>query len=110
MHYINYSTQVILPATDFHEHQKNVLLVNPQSLVRYTEQICNDDNCKYPQLTLRILNHVFAEMDTRNRWNVSARQLSKRFDVHYDTITKALKYLRSINVINSNGHERATIH
>lgn len=110
MQYINYATEVILPATDFQEHQKNVLLVNPQSLVRYTEQICNDENCKYPQLTLRILNHVIAEMDAKNKWSVSARQFSKRFDVHYDTTTKALKYLRSINVISSNDHSRTTIH
>ena len=101
MQYINYETETIIPAISHYHNQKSLLLVNPESLVRYAELICTDENCRYPQLALRILIHIMAEIDNHNKWTVSARQIAKRFNVHYDTVTKCLKYLRSINVIRT---------
>jgi len=104
MQKINYATETIASANNNHE-KKVFVIVNPENLVRYTEIICTDKNCKYPQLALRILNHIFAEMNKENKWTASARQISKRFDVHYDTVTKCLKYLRSINILQSEKDE-----
>ena len=99
MLHINYSTESITPETSFYDKQKGLLIVNPDSLVRYTEIICTDENCRYPQLTLRILNHIFAEIDKENKWAISPRYVSDRLGANYDTVTKCLKYLRSINVL-----------
>ena len=96
---IDYSTQTILPAKSHFEPEKNFVLVNPEKLIKYTEKICTDENCRYPQLALRLMNHILAEMDNNNKWNISARQIAKRFGVHYDTVTKCLKYLRAIELI-----------
>ena len=96
---IDYSNETILPAKNYFEREKNFVLVNPEKLIRFTEKICTDENCRYPQLALRIMNHILAEMDYDNKWKISARQISKRFGVHYDTVTKCLKYLRSIELI-----------
>lgn len=99
MQNINYETETILPATSFYDRYRGLLIINPESLIRYTEIICTDENCRFPQLALRILNHVFSEIDKENKFTVNARRISKQFGVHYDTVTKCLKYLRSIGLI-----------
>lgn len=99
MYNINYSTETITPITRITEIDKKQILINSANLTRYTELICTDKKCRYPQLALRLLNHIIAEVDNNNIWLSSARQISERFNVHYDTVTKCLKYLRSINVI-----------
>ena len=99
MLHINYSAETITPEISFYDKQKGLLIVNADSLVHYTEIICTDKNCRYPQLTLRILNHIFAEIDKDNKWAISPRYVANRLDVNYDTVTKCLKYLRIINVL-----------
>ena len=99
MLHINYSTETITPETSFYDKPKGLLVVNPDSLVRYTEIICTDKNCRYPHLTLRILNHIFAELDKEKKWAVCPRYVSDSLGANYDTVTKCLKYLRSIDVL-----------
>ncbi|MNY41731.1 hypothetical protein D3C86_1765680 [compost metagenome] len=56
--------------------------------------------CRYPLLALRILVHVICSSDTQGRVYINARQLSRKLDVHYDTVTKALKYLRETGILS----------
>ena len=93
---IDYSTETIKPTTSFYDKYKGLLIINPGSLVRYAEIICTDENCRYPKLTLRILIHIFFEVGEANKWDVSPRQIATRLGANYDTVTKCLKYLRSI--------------
>jgi hypothetical protein len=79
----------------------NVVLLHQRDLLLISEKICNDKNCKFRHVTIRILNYLLANMDTDGKVSFSARQLSKRLGVHYDTVTKCLKYLRSIDLIKS---------
>ena len=78
---------------------KDIVEIEQQCLFYLTEKICKDKNCRYPQLTLRILNHVIAGIDVEGRMFICARQLAKAMEVNYDTVTKCLKYLREIGVI-----------
>lgn len=96
---IDYSTETIMPATRIQEISRHPLHVDPERFAQLTELICTDEKCKYPQLTLRLFNHIVAGIDTENKWNASARQISRRLGAHYDTVTKCLKYLRAIDVI-----------
>ena len=97
---INYAEETITPVTSFYDKHKKILIVNPDSLVGYAEIICNDENCRYPKLTLRILIHILADIDRENKWEASPRHVSKILCVNYDTVTKCLKYLRSINALH----------
>ena len=97
---INYAEETITPVTSFYDKHKKLLIVNPNCLVGYAETICNDENCRYPKLTLRILFHILADIDTENKWEVSPRNVAKRLDSNYDTVTKCLKYLRSIKALH----------
>ncbi|WP_147425710.1 hypothetical protein [Mucilaginibacter gracilis] len=63
------------------------------------KQICDTKECRYPLLSLRLLIHIMTSMDNDGRTHISARHLSKALDVHYDTVTKCLKYLRQIDAI-----------
>ena len=99
MLHINYLTETITPETSFYDKQKGLLIVNPESLIRYTEIICNDENCRYPKLTLRILNHIFAKTDNEKKLAINPRYISDMLGANYDTVTKCLKYLRSISVL-----------
>ena len=109
MLHIDYSSETITPVTSFYDKHKGLLIVNPTSLIKYTETICTDKKCRYPQLTLRILNHILAELDKENKWSACPRQISMKLGAHYDTVTKCLKYLRSINVIQTT-KPKITIH
>ncbi len=77
----------------------NVVWVDHHKLFYLTERISHDQRCRYPQLTLRILINAIAGMDTDGKIYICARQLSKIMDVHYDTVTKCIKYLREIEVL-----------
>ena len=96
---INYAEETISPVTSFYDKHKKLLIVNPDILKGYTETICTDESCRYPKLTLRILNHILADIDRENKWEASPRNVAKRLDSNYDTVTKCLKYLRSINAL-----------
>lgn len=98
---IDYSNDTITPKTSFYDKMNGILIVNPEVLRRYAETISTDENCRYPQLTLRLFVYLLTEIDKKNKLSISARQIAKEFGVHYDTVTKCLKYLRSINVIGS---------
>ena len=71
--------------------------IEPTTLLSITEKICQQ--CRYPLLALRLLIYMICEMDSHGRISISARRLSKSLDVHYDTVTKCLKYLRDIGVL-----------
>ena len=71
--------------------------IEPATLLSITEKICQQ--CRYPLLALRLLIYMICEMDAHGRICISARRLSKSLDVHYDTVTKCLKYLREIGVV-----------
>ncbi|WP_157544001.1 hypothetical protein [Mucilaginibacter paludis] len=79
--------------------QKGVLVIERINLVSITEKICCDEKCRYPQLALRILIHVMAGMDTEGKIYISARRLAHVLGAHYDTVTKCIKYLREIEVL-----------
>ena len=76
---------------------ENIVEIERENLLSLTETICK--NCRYPLLALRLLIHVIAGIDAEGRIYISARQLAKKLDVHYDTVTKCLKYLREIGAL-----------
>jgi hypothetical protein len=80
---------------------ENIIQVNQQYILLISEKISNDENCKFRQAVLRIFNHILASIDDEGKVSINARQLSKNLGVHYDTITKCIKYLRAINVIKT---------
>ena len=98
---IDYSNETITPITSFYDKQSGLLIVNPVSLINYAEIICTDENSRYPQLNLRILIHDLGEIDKENKWAVCPRQISKQLGAHYDTVTKCLKFLRSIQALQN---------
>lgn len=81
------------------EQLENVVEIDREALASITSQICQPGNCRYPLLALRILIHVISGIDDKGQIPISARQLSKSMNVHYDTVCKTLKYLREIGVL-----------
>lgn len=79
---------------------ENIVQVNRQNIIAITEKICTDKNCKFRQQALRIFVHLIASIDKECKVAINAKQLSKKLDVHYDTVSKCLKYLRNIEVLN----------
>ena len=79
----------------------NTVEIEQQNLASFADKICTDPKCRYPLLTLRIFIYAITVMDNRGSIHVSARRLSKVMDAHYDTVTKCLKYLREIGILNS---------
>ncbi len=80
--------------------QENIVEIDAQQLTSLTEYICNPrSRCRYPLLALRLLIHVICQIDGHGRMYISARKLSQKMDVHYDSLTKCLKYLREIGAI-----------
>lgn len=77
---------------------ENIIEVETQNLQEITEKICGQ--CRYPLLALRLLIYFITGIDNNGVIQISARQLSRKMNVHYDTVTKCLKYLREIEVIN----------
>ncbi len=77
--------------------QENIIEVERKNLLFITEKICQQ--CRYPLLTLRLLLHIICGIDANGQVHISARQLSKKLDAHYNTVTKCLKYLREIGVV-----------
>jgi hypothetical protein len=77
---------------------ENIIQIDRQYLLSITEKISVDTKCQYRQATLRIFNHLLASAD-EGRVVISARQLSKKLGIHYDTVTKCIKYLKGIGVI-----------
>jgi hypothetical protein len=82
-----------------HWQPKHTVEIEQENLLCITEQICQHSHCRYPQLALRLMLHMIAGIDTEGRVHVCARQLAKTLGVHYDTVTKCLKYLREIGVL-----------
>jgi hypothetical protein len=78
---------------------ENPLEIERRNLFYFSEKICSDKKCRYPQLALRILIHVIASVGTDGKIYICARRLSQAMDVHYDTVTKCIKYLREIDVL-----------
>nr|WP_322624516.1 hypothetical protein [uncultured Flavobacterium sp.] len=76
---------------------ENIVEIDQKNLQLITEHICK--RCRYPLLALRLFLHVLCNIDAQGRVSINARHLSKRLDVNYDTVTKALKFLREINVL-----------
>lgn len=76
-----------------------IVEVEQESLRMVVEHITDNSQCRYPLLALRVLLHTITKIDTSGRVYISARQLAKSLDVHYDTVTKCLKYLREIEVL-----------
>lgn len=77
---------------------ENIVEVEQKNLQRVADLICQQ--CRYPLLGLRLLLFVMGGIDENGRVHINARHLSKRLDVNYDTVTKALKFLREINVLS----------
>jgi len=78
---------------------ENTVEIEPKSFQYIVDKICRNNECRYPLLALRLLLHVITRADSTGKIYISARQLSKSLDVHYDTVTKCLKYLREIEVL-----------
>ena len=72
----------------FHQGQTdNFIRVNQENLLLFTDKIITDENCRFRQAVLIIFNHLLANMDNESKVEISARQLSKRLGIHYDTAT-----------------------
>lgn len=93
---IDYSNETITPVTSFYDRHKGTLIINREAFLRYEKIIVNDENCRYPNLTIRILIHIFLEIENQNKWNIRPRIIAERLNANYDTVSKCLKYLRSI--------------
>ncbi len=78
---------------------ENIIEIEKKSLCCIVEKICQHERCRFPLLAVRILIHTITSIDANGRVYISARQLSKSLDVHYDTVTKCLKFLREIQVL-----------
>ena len=85
-----------IPSTA-HWSPENTLEIEQANLLATTEKICTQS--RYPLLALRIFLHIVCGIDANGQIHISARQMAKRLDAHYDTVTKCLKYLREIGVI-----------
>ena len=79
----------------------NTIHVNQKVLLAITEKISTDKNCKFRQTVLVIFNHLLASMDNDCKVEICARQLSTKLGVHYDTVTKCIKYLKQIEVLKT---------
>lgn len=79
--------------------QENIVKVEKKNFRYIVEKISRSEDCRYPLLAIRILIHAITEIDTGGHVHISARHLSRALDVHYDTVTKRLKYLRSIEAL-----------
>ena len=75
----------------------HVVNIEQKQLQSVVESICQQ--CRYPLLALRILIHAICSIDSQGRIYINARQLSRKLGVHYDTLTKCLKFLREIDVL-----------
>lgn len=74
---------------------------NQQYILLVSEKISTDTNCKFRQVTLRVFIYLLANIDNEGKISINARQLSKNLGVHYDTITKCIKYLKDIDFIKT---------
>ena len=75
----------------------NIIEIEPEKLLRITETICTQ--CRYPLLALRLLIHIICAIDADWQITISTRRLATMLGLHYDTVTKCLKYLREIEVL-----------
>lgn len=76
---------------------ENIVEIEKRNLLLVVEKI--NKQARYPLLALRLFLHVICGIDADGKINISARQMAKTLDAHYDTVTKCLKYLREIEVI-----------
>lgn len=75
----------------------NHILIDAAALGLAVDMICSES--RYPLLTLRVLLHTITDIDDNGQIHISARHLAKKMDAHYDTVTKCLKYLREMGVL-----------
>jgi hypothetical protein len=80
------------------EHE-DIAEVDQKAIFEITEKICTDENCHYRQLALRILLHMIASIDGDNKIYIHAGQYAEALKVHYNSLTKCLKYLREIGLL-----------
>ena len=80
---------------------ESIIQINQRYVFMISEKISRDKNCKFRQLALRIFTNILASMDNDGKVSINARLLSSQLDVHYDTVTKCIKYLKSIDVIKT---------
>jgi hypothetical protein len=81
---------------------ENTIEIQKKSLSCIVDKINEVGQCRYPLLALRILIYVIISIDGNGIVHISARHLSKSLGVNYDTVTKCLKYLRQIGVLQLN--------
>lgn len=79
------------------QQEDDIVEIEQKKLRMIAETICTQS--RYPLLALRLLIYVITGIDENGRIDISARHLSKKMDVHYDTITKCLKYLRETEIL-----------
>jgi|GEM_PF-3154292 len=80
---------------------ENTIQINQRNILLISEKISTDEHFKFRQAALRIFNFLLASMDNDCKVAISARHLSKKLGISYDTVTKSLKYLKAINVLKS---------
>jgi len=78
---------------------EDVVEIEKKSFHYIVEKISRNEDCRYPLLAIRILVHVITNIDGTGKVHMSARHLARSLGVHYDTVTKCLKYLREIGVL-----------
>lgn len=80
--------------------QDNIVGIDQRQLFAFSERICGaGSTCKYPQLALRLLVYMLSHIDSEGKAYINARKVARKLDVHYDTVTKCLKYLRHIDAV-----------
>lgn len=76
---------------------EDIIEIEKKNFLGTVECICKQ--CRYPLLALRIFMHIVCGIDDAGEIHISARHMAKKLDVHYDTVTKCLKFLREIKAI-----------
>jgi len=80
---------------------EKTIKVNQENILLISEKISTDENLKFHQAALRIFNFLIASVDNDCKVVISARHLSKKLGISYDTVTKCLKYLKMIKVLKT---------
>jgi DNA-binding transcriptional regulator YhcF (GntR family) len=92
------------PKTDDSPHwqPEHIVEIEQKNLLAIAEKICAP--ARHPYLTLRILVHIICGIEADGYIHISARHLSKKLGVHYDTATKCIKYLREKGILRAEKH------
>lgn len=78
----------------------NFIQVDRSIFFQLSEHIANDQNCKLPHLTSRVLNLIIISVDNKGCTNLTSKAISEQLQVAQSSVSTCLTYLKSINFID----------